>query len=138
MCVASSELRTFSLPRALVGYLARAALPKESMKALVLSSCLAATFVFAQDAGTPRPQPAVTFTDGLSTPESVLYDADTDSYLVSNINGAPLAKDNNGFIAELSPDGKVINSKLIEGGKKKVTLHAPKGTALASGSVIAP
>jgi sugar lactone lactonase YvrE len=112
------------------------------MNRLVLSSCLVAAAVFAQskDAGVAparpaapaKPAAAVTFKD-LSTPESVLYDPATDTYLVSNINGAPTAKDNNGFIAELNPDGTVVNAKLIEGGKNKVTLHAPKGSALVDG-----
>ena len=109
------------------------------MNRLVLSSCLLAAAVFAQskDAGVAakpaRPAAAVTFKEGLSTPESVLYDAQTDTYLVSNINGAPLDKDNNGYLTELSPDGKVINAKLVEGGKGKTTLHAPKGSALKDG-----
>src|SRR5947199_102908 len=29
----------------------------------------------------------------------------------------------------VSPEGKVLNAKFIEGGKNGVTLHAPKGTA---------
>lgn len=112
------------------------------MNRLVLSSCLVAAAVFAQpkDAGVAarpaapaRPTPAVTFSEGIATPESVLYDAATDTYLVSNINGAPLDKDNNGYITELSPDGKVVNAKLIEGGKNKVTLNAPKGSAIKDG-----
>ena len=110
------------------------------MNRLVLSSCLVAAAVFAQvkDAGVvaappAKPAAAVTFKEGLATPESVLYDAQTDTYLVSNINGAPLDKDNNGFIAELAPDGKVVNARLIEGGKNKVTLNAPKGSALLGG-----
>ncbi len=112
------------------------------MNRLVLSSCLVAAAVFAQskDAGVAakpaapaKPTAAVTFKEGIATPESVLYDAETDTYLVSNINGAPLDKDNNGFIAELAPDGKVVNAKLIEGGKNKVTLNAPKGSALKDG-----
>lgn len=80
-----------------------------------------------------KPAPTVTFAEGLSTPESVLYDAQSDTYLVSNINGAPLDKDNNGFITELSPDGKIINAKLVAGGQHGATLHAPKGTALKDG-----
>ena len=31
---------------------------------------------------------------------AVAVDAETDTYLVSNINGSPLAKDNNGYVAE--------------------------------------
>lgn len=106
------------------------------MKRLLISSCLVAVTAFAQgkDAGVAaKPAPAVSFKEGLSTPESVLYDAESDTYLVSNINGQPLDKDNNGFITELSPDGKVLNAKLIEGGQKKVTLNAPKGSAIKDG-----
>ncbi len=73
---------------------------------------------------------AVTYKEGLATPESVLYDEKNDEYLVSNINGSPLAKDNNGYIAVLSPEGKVLNPKFIAGGQNGVTLNAPKGTAI--------
>jgi hypothetical protein len=78
------------------------------------------------------PSPVAKYT-GLSTPETVLYDADSDRYLVSNINGKPLDKDNNGFISVLSPDGQVTNLKWIEGGKNKAKLDAPKGLTLAKG-----
>jgi len=78
------------------------------------------------------PKPKVQWT-GLATPESVLYDAANDRYLVSNINGKPLDADNNGFISELSPDGTVKNLKWIEAGKNKVTLNAPKGMAIVGG-----
>jgi sugar lactone lactonase YvrE len=92
-----------------------------------------------KDAGAPAPAPkptaAVTFKEGLSTPESVLYDAESDTYLVSNINGSPFGKDNNGYVTELSPDGKVVTAKLVEGGQKGVTLNAPKGLAVAQGTL---
>lgn len=68
----------------------------------------------------------------MATPESVLYDEAADRYLVSNINGKPLDVDGNGFISELSPDGKVTKLKWIEG-SKKVKLDAPKGMAIAKG-----
>lgn len=64
---------------------------------------------------------------GLKTPESMLHDEGADVYLVSNINGGPSDKDNNGFISRVSPDGTVASLKWIEGGQKGVTLHAPKG-----------
>jgi sugar lactone lactonase YvrE len=79
------------------------------------------------------PTPVWRLTEGVSTPESVLYDEANDRYLVSNINGKPDAADNNGFIAEVSPDGKVIKPKFIAGGEGKVKLDAPKGTAIADG-----
>jgi sugar lactone lactonase YvrE len=67
---------------------------------------------------------------GFATPESVLHDAQADVYLVSNINGAPVEKDDNGFVSRLSPDGTVLELKWIDGTAQGVTLHAPKGMAL--------
>ncbi len=67
---------------------------------------------------------------GFSTPESVLWDHSGDEYLVDNINGAPSAKDNNGFISRLRPDGHIDSLKWIEGGRNGVTLNAPKGSGL--------
>jgi sugar lactone lactonase YvrE len=64
---------------------------------------------------------------GLKTPESVMYEPVSDVYLVSNINGTPVDKDNNGFISQLNPDGTVKNLKFIAGGANGVTLDAPKG-----------
>src|SRR6185503_14181208 len=52
---------------------------------------------------------------------------------VSNINGGRTDVDNNGYIAELSGDGKVTKPKLIEGGKDKIKLDAPKGLGLMNG-----
>jgi len=81
-------------------------------------------------AADPAPPATVwRITDGISTPESVLYDAAADRYLVSNINGSPVDADNNGYITEISGDGKVTKAKLVEGGAK-VKLSAPKGMGL--------
>src|SRR5439155_11692308 len=49
----------------------------------------------------------VTVVEGFLTPESVLHDPVQDIYFVSNINGSPTAKDNNGFISRVRPDGAV-------------------------------
>lgn len=68
--------------------------------------------------------------EGFLTPESVLHDTLQDVYFVSNIHGLAAAKDNNGFISRVKPDGAVENLKFIEGGRNGVTLHAPKGLAL--------
>jgi hypothetical protein len=67
---------------------------------------------------------------GYDTPESVLHDPVADVYLVSNIHGAPLAKDDNGSIARVRPDGG-MDRFWIRGGHGGVTLHAPKGMAVA-------
>ena len=74
-------------------------------------------------------EPVVVF-EGLSTPESVLYDEASDVYLVSNINGSPLADDGNGFISRLQPDGATLVRKWIDGGSEDVVLNAPKGMAI--------
>jgi sugar lactone lactonase YvrE len=79
------------------------------------------------------PAPVFRITEGIATPESVLYDAENDRYLVSNINGSPTDLDNNGYITELSPDGQVTNLKFIAGGVNDVKLNAPKGTAIVGG-----
>ncbi len=83
----------------------------------------------------PTPAPAVTFKGAFATPESVLYDAEGDRYLVSNINGKPTDVDNNGYISELLPDGTIKAPKLIAGGEKNVKLDAPKGMAIVRGEL---
>lgn len=67
---------------------------------------------------------------GFQTPESVLYDPVTDTYLVSNINGNPTAADDNGFISRVLPSGRVASLTWIGGAAADVTLHAPKGMAI--------
>jgi hypothetical protein len=67
---------------------------------------------------------------GFDAPESVLHDPVADVYFVSNILGEPLAKDDNGYIARVAPDGLTMERYWIQGGRNGVTLHAPKGMAL--------
>jgi len=70
-------------------------------------------------------------TTGLNTPESVRYDPELDVFYISNINGNPSAKDNNGFIAVARPDSFTAPLKmLVVSGKNGATLNAPKGLAL--------
>lgn len=73
---------------------------------------------------------AMTIGGAFKTPESVMYDAQLDAYLVSNINGAPAAKDDNGFISRVGTDGRVVEAKWIDGASDSVTLNAPKGMAI--------
>jgi sugar lactone lactonase YvrE len=73
--------------------------------------------------------------DGFMTPESVLWDEAADVYLVSNINGSPLDRDDNGFIARVTPDGTVENLHWIDGTSPEVMLHAPKGMAIRGDSL---
>jgi hypothetical protein len=142
--------RSFALLSASVALLAAAcggdpkpaATPAPEMSASAMPTVTAAPSASTAPSVEPKvekpvePEPtkaAVTFTGPFATPESVLYDAANDRYLVSNINGMPGAVDNNGFISELTPDGKIKAEKWIEGGKNKVTLDAPKGMAIVKG-----
>ena len=61
---------------------------------------------------------------GLAQPESVVQDPATDSIYVSNIAGAVMQKDGNGFISKLRPDGTFIAREWVKG------LNAPTGMAL--------
>ncbi len=70
--------------------------------------------------------------EGFKTPESVKYDAELDLYFVTNINGHPSVKDNNGFISRVRPDGSIESLEFVSGGRAGVVLHAPKGTAIVA------
>jgi sugar lactone lactonase YvrE len=75
--------------------------------------------------------PMAVVDSGLATPESVLWDAERNVWYVSNINGQPPAKDDNGYIVRLGPDGAMLDSlPFINGADGDVTLHGPKGMAL--------
>ncbi|MEA2329181.1 MAG: hypothetical protein QOE68_4140 [Thermoanaerobaculia bacterium] len=76
------------------------------------------------------PQPTQ-ISQGLQTPESVLYDADQDVYFISNINGQPLAADNNGYISRVNAETLQIEEKWIDAGHNGVKLNAPKGLGIA-------
>jgi DNA-binding beta-propeller fold protein YncE len=60
----------------------------------------------------------------MKTPESVLFDQVRNQIYVSNINGQPTDKDNNGFISILNRDGSIKNLEWVSG------MDAPKGMAL--------
>ena len=99
---------------------------------------LAAPFALAACSAEKAPEaapatdaPVAVVSEGLSTPESVLWDATRNVWYVSNINGSPLAKDDNGYILRLSADGATMDSvAFINGADADITLNAPKGMAL--------
>lgn len=63
----------------------------------------------------------------LKNPESVVYAPKQNLLFVSNINGKPDQKDQNGFISTVSPsNGSIVELNWITG------LNAPKGMAVAS------
>ena len=63
----------------------------------------------------------------LKNPESVAYASKQNVLFVSNINGKPDQKDQNGFISKVSPsNGSIIELNWITG------LNAPKGIAISN------
>lgn len=68
---------------------------------------------------------------GFSSPESVLYDEAADIYLVANIDGEPTGKDDNGFIARVTPAGVIDELRWIDGAASDYELNAPKGMAIS-------
>ena len=68
---------------------------------------------------------------GFVQPEAVRYDPDQDLYFVSNFGkGDFQAKDNNGFISQMNPDGQIVRPQFIVGGTGGTTLHAPRGMTI--------
>ena len=89
----------------------------------------------SEAAGDPSAAAGDLVISGFSTPESVLHDAVSDVYLVSNINGGALDKDDNGFISRVSPDGEILDLHWINGADDRVTLNGPKGMAIQDGTL---
>jgi hypothetical protein len=69
---------------------------------------------------------------GLQAPESFLADPAGEQYFISNANGDPDVKDNNGFITKLDRTGIIAKLQFIRGGEGDVVLHAPKGMAIVN------
>lgn len=75
---------------------------------------------------------AITLSEGFAQPEGMLHNQLSDLYLVSNINGTPFGRDDNGYIAQINPDGTLNQAKWIDGASAEVELNAPKGMAIAN------
>jgi sugar lactone lactonase YvrE len=79
-------------------------------------------------AALPESAKPVVIVSGFNQPEAVRYDPDQDVYFVGNWgNGEPDAKDNNGYISRMTPEGVVQNARFIAGGVHGATLNAPRG-----------
>ncbi|MEZ5106147.1 MAG: hypothetical protein R2757_16730 [Draconibacterium sp.] len=97
------------------------------MKTILFS--LSFLFAFAISVTNAQHLEKVWETSGLKTPESVLFDSNSDVIYVANINGDPTAKDGNGFISILNSDGKIKTLEWVKG------LNAPKGMAVYKGKL---
>ena len=77
----------------------------------------------AADTGHPRMEALWVTDTTLRAPESALWDSARNLFFVSDIHGDGAAKDGNGFISQVGPDGRIIRLKWVTG------LDAPKGLA---------
>jgi hypothetical protein len=67
--------------------------------------------------------------EGMDSPESVSYDADSGFLFVSQIGGQAADKDGNGRISKLTLDGQVVDANWVTG------LNGPKGQASRRGTL---
>ncbi|MEO6446125.1 MAG: SMP-30/gluconolactonase/LRE family protein [Gemmatimonadaceae bacterium] len=82
-------------------------------------------------AAAPLPAPI----EGLKVPESVRYDPALDAYFISNIDGVPSKKDNNGYIVRVDAANPAVQIVLVRGGERGTTLHAPKGMVIIGDTI---
>ncbi|HYE06311.1 MAG TPA: hypothetical protein VEL07_12430 [Planctomycetota bacterium] len=105
-----------------------------------IACSLLATFSCAAFAADPAPVVAAPAGGGLELPESVIQDPDSGLIWCANVGGkadAPdafAAKDGNGFISRLNPDGTVAELRALPkpGGEP---LNGPKGMAVLGGAL---
>lgn len=113
---------------------------RSSLTGIVAAAFLAACSTSKSDDATPdnlakatQPDSArpIASSGGFTEPEAVRYDPDQDVYFVSNWGkGDTDAKDNNGFISRMTPDGTVERLQFIAGGAGRATLHSPRGMTI--------
>lgn len=75
---------------------------------------------------------------GLSGPSAVVVDTVGDAYFVANLSGERGARDGNGFISRLSPDGEMISLQWSDPGigDSELRLHSPSGLALLGDTLL--
>jgi sugar lactone lactonase YvrE len=89
----------------------------------VVVALTAALIAFSTAAAAAAPR-LLWETKGLAQPESVVEDPATGVIYVSNINGAVMQKEGNGFISRLTAIGKMLERQWVKG------LNSPTGLAL--------
>ena len=93
-----------------------------------LRSGLISLFILGS-AGVPAAAEEAWSASGFENPESALLDRERNVIYISNVAGEPNAKDGNGYISKLSPDGAVQEAKWVTG------LNSPKGLAMRGSSL---
>lgn len=112
-------LITFNLREQLTVILAQPFNTKQMKRIITSLLCLCAISLSAQTLTLKW-----TTEPSLRVPESVLLDTKNNVLYVSSIDGTPENKDGNGFISQVTTDGKIKNLKWATG------LDAPKGMGL--------
>jgi sugar lactone lactonase YvrE len=98
------------------------------MRRTRLNVCLATSMLLAGAAVAGQPEKLWEVT-GLKNPESAVLDPAVGVLYVTDIAGEPTGKDGVGFIAKLSPDGRLLDAEWVKG------LDAPKGIVLSGGKL---
>jgi hypothetical protein len=96
------------------------------MMRVLFALLLSLTALSAAHAGAPK---KLWELKGFDAPESVVFDPASNALYVSNIGGKIWQKDGDGFIAKVSPDGKMIERQWLTG------LSSPTGLALDGGKL---
>ncbi len=99
-----------------------------SLPWLVVGAVLFTFFQLAVPALAQTATTLVVENAGLVQPESVAYDPVDDVYLVSNINAT--GPDTKSFISRLSPEGKILALKWIDGSNPATPLQNTAGIAI--------
>ena len=100
------------------------------LKSALVAATLCAGLAHAAAADSVKLTESWRLSSDLSKPESALYDTSKSVLYVSNINGGGNEKNGEGYIATVSPDGKVLSAKWVTG------LNAPKGLGIMSGKLV--
>ena len=100
------------------------------LKSVLIAATLCAGLAQAAAAGSVKLTESWRLNSELAKPESALYDPSKNVLYVSNINGGGKEKNGQGYIATVSPDGKVLNAKWVGG------LNAPKGLGVMGGKLV--
>ena len=92
----------------------------------------AGLFIACKDTPKPASQGAgaIASVGNLAGSEALSFDPAHDVYFVSNVNGDPGVKDNNGFIARITADGVIDSLHFVQGGRGGVVLHSPMGSRI--------
>jgi len=102
-------------------------------KLWLAASVLAIGHASAQQPAAPAAAtPVWSVTEGMDSPESAFFDPASGFVFVSQIGGQAAARDGNGRISKLRPDGSVVDASWVKSG-----LNAPKGLRVFRGRLYA-